>query len=243
MALQGWLATNAPTTDGTRMSTFLQELFSEDIVRERAERVEMISRVRTRALTLPPTDELRQIDREERQGLDRGARRRRRATTRRCASRARSAAARAIEGDDGDDRRKTNDRRDDRARSPARRQRRVERRIAATALAAKEQETPELDVGTRDRRPLPVTELIGEGGMGKVYLAEHVEIGKRVALKVLHPSYSRMPDLVERFRREARAASKIGHPNIVDVTDSGATRRRQRVLRHGVPRGRRARLA
>src|SRR5690349_16102730 len=61
IALQSWLAVNAPTTDGTRMSTFLQELFSEDIVRERAERSDLIGRVRTRALTMPPTDELRQL--------------------------------------------------------------------------------------------------------------------------------------------------------------------------------------
>jgi serine/threonine protein kinase len=66
-----------------------------------------------------------------------------------------------------------------------------------------------------------VERLIGTGGMGAVYEAEHVEIGKKVALKVLHPQFSRQADLVARFRREARAASKVGHPNIVDVTDSG----------------------
>src|SRR5688500_7307308 len=73
MALQGWLATNAPTTDGTRMSSFLQELFSEDIVRERAERAELISRVRTRALTMPPTDELRrmvELEKSDRVAID-----------------------------------------------------------------------------------------------------------------------------------------------------------------------------
>jgi serine/threonine protein kinase len=68
-----------------------------------------------------------------------------------------------------------------------------------------------------------VLRLLGTGGMGAVYEAEHIEIGKKVALKVLHPQYSRQADLVARFRREARAASKVGHPNIVDVTDSGTT--------------------
>src|SRR5882757_1055445 len=61
MALQSWLAQNAPTTDGTRMASFLHELFTDDIGRERIERNELLARVRTRALTLPPTDELRLI--------------------------------------------------------------------------------------------------------------------------------------------------------------------------------------
>ncbi len=68
-----------------------------------------------------------------------------------------------------------------------------------------------------------VRKLCGEGGMGRVYEAEHIDIGKRVALKILHPAYSQTPDLVERLRREARSASKIAHPNVVDVTDSGTT--------------------
>ena len=68
-----------------------------------------------------------------------------------------------------------------------------------------------------------IRRLCGEGGMGRVYEAEHIDIGKRVALKILHPAYSQTPDLVERLRREARSASKIAHPNVVDVTDSGTT--------------------
>jgi serine/threonine protein kinase/TolA-binding protein len=216
-ALQGWLAQNAPTTDGSRMSGFLQELFADDIVRERAERQELISRVRTRALTLPPSDELRQmieksvkVDAGDVEGDD--------SPVRRPGSVGRRASDKGV---DGNDRRAHPDRRGGRAQSPAVPGARDG--SAAIALAQAPQEQLELDVGSEIDGRYRIVELIGEGGMGKVYLAEHVEIGKRVALKVLHPSYSRMPDLVERFRREARAASKIGHPNIVDVTDSGAT--------------------
>lgn len=62
---------------------------------------------------------------------------------------------------------------------------------------------------------------IGEGGMGVVYEAEHIVLGKHVAIKVLRDDFARKSDLVERFKQEARSASIIGHENIIDVSDFG----------------------
>jgi serine/threonine protein kinase len=64
---------------------------------------------------------------------------------------------------------------------------------------------------------------IGQGGMGVVIEAEHLELGTRFAIKMLDRDVSRDPDQVERFKREAKATSKIGHPNIVKVIDLGVT--------------------
>jgi serine/threonine protein kinase len=63
--------------------------------------------------------------------------------------------------------------------------------------------------------------LLGEGGMGAVYLAEHPAIGRRVAVKVLHKNYVRDENLLTRFLNEARAANAIRHPNIIEILDSG----------------------
>src|ERR1700690_2325398 len=66
-----------------------------------------------------------------------------------------------------------------------------------------------------------VTQKLGEGGMGSVYLAEHPGIGKKVALKVLHNEFSANREVAERFFHEAKAVNAIGHPNIVDIVDYG----------------------
>jgi tRNA A-37 threonylcarbamoyl transferase component Bud32 len=66
--------------------------------------------------------------------------------------------------------------------------------------------------------------VIGEGGMGTVFLAEHVLIKRRVAIKILHSDLARDAEVVERFMNEARAAGTLGHPNIVESTDMGFAR-------------------
>ncbi|MFT3773808.1 MAG: serine/threonine-protein kinase [Minicystis sp.] len=66
-----------------------------------------------------------------------------------------------------------------------------------------------------------VKAVIGEGGMGVVYEAEHLTIGKLVAVKVLHPSKAQNREAVSRLRHEARVAGTLGHPNICAVYDLG----------------------
>jgi serine/threonine protein kinase len=76
-------------------------------------------------------------------------------------------------------------------------------------------------VGTVVAAKYKVLRKLGEGGMGAVYLAEHVVIEKRLALKVLGPELAREGELVARFLQEARSASRIGHPNVIDIFDFG----------------------
>jgi serine/threonine protein kinase/tetratricopeptide (TPR) repeat protein len=71
--------------------------------------------------------------------------------------------------------------------------------------------------GTRYR----ILTKIGEGGMGSVYLSEHVDLEKKVALKLLRPDVARDAETLQQFRQEARAASKVGSAYICDVTDFG----------------------
>src|SRR5437016_3594327 len=66
--------------------------------------------------------------------------------------------------------------------------------------------------------------LLGRGGMRAVYLATHLGTGRYVALKLITPQFMRNEEFVERFKREARAAGRLRHPNVVDVTDFGFAR-------------------
>jgi len=64
--------------------------------------------------------------------------------------------------------------------------------------------------------------LLGAGGFGEVYRAKDLKLGREVALKVLRGEFSRDPERLRRFEREARAASALNHPNIITVHDVGS---------------------
>lgn len=66
-----------------------------------------------------------------------------------------------------------------------------------------------------------VDRLIGEGAMGRVFEAEHIHMRKRVAVKVLHRELTTVPEIMQRFEREARAAAQIEHPHVAAATDFG----------------------
>ncbi len=66
-----------------------------------------------------------------------------------------------------------------------------------------------------------IVRLLGEGGMGAVYEAEQVGLGRRVALKVMHPHIATAPGFAERFQREAQVLARLRHPGSVEVYDSG----------------------
>jgi serine/threonine protein kinase len=87
---------------------------------------------------------------------------------------------------------------------------------AADALAQK------LTAGQRIKH-YQIVNLIGEGGMGEVYLATDTILGRRVALKVLPAFVSKDPERLRRFTQEARAASRLSHPNVCVVHEIGET--------------------
>ena len=82
----------------------------------------------------------------------------------------------------------------------------------------------QLTPGTKLTDMLTLVNVLGEGGMGTVWLANHRTLGTEVAVKVMHPELAhRDPSLLERFQSEAQAAAKIRHPHIVQMLDHGKT--------------------
>ncbi len=76
-------------------------------------------------------------------------------------------------------------------------------------------------VGTVVDGKFQVEALIGQGGMGKVYRARHLTLDRLVVLKMLHRGFSADPEVAQRFHREAKAASRLNHPNSIAVLDFG----------------------
>jgi serine/threonine protein kinase len=76
-----------------------------------------------------------------------------------------------------------------------------------------------IEVGAVLHETYRIVRVIGAGGMGSVYEAQHVRLPKHFAIKVLHTEVLKNQQAFARFRREAEISSSIGHPNIIEVQD------------------------
>jgi len=241
--LATFLAQTSPATDAARVQSFLSELYGEDIAAERNEREGLIGKAREWYSTRHEAPEAKPAPTSEPAAAAAAQPAAKPAAKPpappgRFAPKPAASPQRKADPDDEP----TQDGRPDRAErgtmisGPQRHDRSLNKSSRGPDTAPIDDdtepsgETPEGSerrstsvVGTVVGGRYYIRRLCGEGGMGRVYEAEHIDIGKRVALKILHPAYSQTPDLVERLRREARAASKIAHANVVDVTDSGTT--------------------
>lgn len=97
----------------------------------------------------------------------------------------------------------------------------AECRSVVAILRTSVAETPAPDplVGQVLAQTYRLVHALGAGGMGTVYAAEHIRLGRRVAVKVLRPDLRQHPEVVERFKREAQICSTLGSPHIVDILD------------------------
>jgi serine/threonine protein kinase len=87
----------------------------------------------------------------------------------------------------------------------------------AAELAKLHEDDPDILPGT----PYRIGKKLGEGASGTVHEAEHVELGRKVALKILAPAHASAKDAIDRFRREARAVANLSHKNLVALHDFG----------------------
>lgn len=99
----------------------------------------------------------------------------------------------------------------------------------AGAVAGADEDAPEADMGRAGRltgsivaTKFYIMELLGEGGMGQVYKARHLALDKLVCVKILRPQFASNATVVTRFEREAKAASRLNHPNSIQVLDFGS---------------------
>jgi serine/threonine protein kinase len=176
LALNGWLADNAPDMGQEKVSEFMRKLFGNARELETAMRADLLRELASSQRAVSGT----QILEESR--------------------RLKAASAKSDDAPEAE---------------------RQSRSSARTNPVASLDERELIEPGTVIADRYRVLSRLGRGGMGYVYLGEHVTVGRSVAIKVLTFDWSRSNAVAQRFRAEARAASAAGHPNIIEVFDAG----------------------